>query len=116
MSNAAATLVGQNPGAKNLERAEESVLKTMKYNVIFMLTITVFTFSLGQWFISFTNDEGVKNVAVTAVRIISSGYIFYGIGMVMINAFNGAGDTWTPTWINFFRLLVVPDPTRIFTG
>jgi putative MATE family efflux protein len=103
MSNAAATLVGQNLGAENTKRAEESVLKTMKYNVIFMLTITVFTFSLGGWLVSFfTNDQGVRNVAVTALWIISSGYIFYGIGMVMINAFNGAGDTWTPTWINFF--------------
>jgi putative MATE family efflux protein len=103
MSNAAATLVGQNLGAKQSERAELSVIKTMKYNVIFMAVITVFTFAFGGWFISFfTNDEEVKRIALTAIRIISSGYIFYGIGMVMINAFNGAGDTWTPTWINFF--------------
>ena len=103
MSNAAATLVGQNLGAGNPERAAQSVMKTMKYNVMFMAFITVLTFTFGEWLISFfTNDPQVKNIAVTALRIISIGYIFYGIGMVMMNAFNGAGDTWTPTWINFF--------------
>lgn len=103
MSNAAATLVGQNLGAGNPERAAQSVMKTMKYNVMFMAFITVFTFTFGEWLISFfTNDPQVKDIAVTALRIISVGYIFYGIGMVMMNAFNGAGDTWTPTWINFF--------------
>jgi len=103
MSNAAATLVGQNLGAGNPERAAQSVMKTMKYNVMFMAFITVFTFTLGDWLVSFfTNDPQVKDIAVTALRIISVGYIFYGIGMVMMNAFNGAGDTWTPTWINFF--------------
>ena len=101
MSNAAATLVGQNLGAEKPERAAESVFKTMKYNIIFMALITVFTFTLGEWFISFfTNDVAVQRIAVDAIRIVSLGYIFYGIGMVMMNAFNGAGDTWTPTWIN----------------
>jgi putative MATE family efflux protein len=101
MSNAAATLVGQNLGAEKPERAAESVFKTMKYNIIFMALITVFTFTLGEWFISFfTNDVTVQRIAVDAIRIVSLGYIFYGIGMVMMNAFNGAGDTWTPTWIN----------------
>jgi len=103
MSNAAATLVGQNLGAKELQRAEDSVLKTMKYNIIFMLIITAITFVFGEWIVGFfTNDPGVQRVAVTALRIVSSGYVFYGIGMVMMNAFNGAGDTVTPTWINFF--------------
>lgn len=103
MSNAAATLVGQNLGAEKYDRAAESVMKTMKYIIIFMALITVFTYTFGEWFISFfTNDEAVRRVAVDALRIISMGYIFYGIGMVMMNAFNGAGDTWTPTWINFF--------------
>ena len=103
MSNAAATLVGQNLGAEKYDRAAASVMKTMKYNVIFMALITLVTFVLGEWIIGFfTNDQNVLRVAVDALRIISVGYIFYGIGMVMMNAFNGAGDTWTPTWINFF--------------
>jgi putative MATE family efflux protein len=111
MSNAAATLVGQNLGAKQLDRAEAAVLKTMKYNVIFMAIVTVLFFVCGHWFVSFfTNDEAVRKIAVQAAQIISTGYIFYGIGMVLINTFNGAGDTWTPTWINFcgFWLIQIP--------
>jgi putative MATE family efflux protein len=111
MSNAAATLVGQNLGAENPERAAQSVMKTMKYNVIFMAFITVVTFTLGEWLIGFfTNDIEVKQIAVTALRIISLGYIFYGIGMVTMNAFNGAGDTWTPTWINLFGFWLLQIP------
>jgi putative MATE family efflux protein len=101
LSNAAATLVGQNLGAKQPERAEASVLKTAKYNIIFMLIVSVIFFSLAEQIISFfTSDPIVKDYAADAMRIIASGYVFYGIGMVMANAFNGAGDTWTPTIIN----------------
>jgi putative MATE family efflux protein len=103
LSNAAATLVGQNLGAKQIERAEKSVLTTAKYNVIFMATIMVITLVFGKYIISFfTNDEMVRVVAVEALQIMSIGFVFYGIGMVLINTFNGAGDTWTPTGINFF--------------
>ncbi|MES3018522.1 MAG: MATE family efflux transporter [Bacteroidota bacterium] len=111
LSNAAATLVGQNLGAKQIERAEESVLKTAKYNVIFMVFITILSFAGAQIFVSFfTNDLAVQAIAVKAIQIMSVGYIFYGIGMVLINAFNGAGDTWTPTWINLcgFWLFQIP--------
>ncbi|WP_316633307.1 MATE family efflux transporter [uncultured Flavobacterium sp.] len=103
LSNAAATLVGQNLGAKQIERAEKSVYTTARYNVIFMASIMVITLGFGQYIISFfTNDEIVKAIAVEALQIMSIGFIFYGIGMVLINTFNGAGDTWTPTGINFF--------------
>ncbi|PTT15718.1 MATE family efflux transporter [Flavobacterium sp. HMWF030] len=103
LSNAAATLVGQNLGAKQIERAEKSVYTTAKYNVIFMASITIITLVFGQYIISFfTNDEIVKAVAVEALQIMCIGFVFYGIGMVLINTFNGAGDTWTPTGINFF--------------
>jgi len=103
LSNAAATLVGQNLGAKQIERAEKSVYTTARYNVIFMAAIMVVTLCFGKYIISFfTNDEMVKTVAVEALQIMSVGFIFYGIGMVLINTFNGAGDTWTPTGINFF--------------
>ncbi|HVG11488.1 MAG TPA: MATE family efflux transporter [Flavisolibacter sp.] len=103
LSNAAATLVGQNLGAQQPERAELSVLRTTKYNIIFMGIVSVLFFLFAPFIISFFTPDGVvKNYAVQAMRIISCGYIFYGIGMVMVNAFNGAGDTWTPTWLNLF--------------
>lgn len=103
LSNAAATLVGQNLGAKQIERAEKSVYTTARYNVIFMASIMIITLVFGKYIISFfTNDEQVKAVAIEALQIMSVGFIFYGIGMVLINTFNGAGDTWTPTGINFF--------------
>lgn len=102
LSNAAATLVGQNLGAKLLQRAEDAVIKTAKYNVMYMALITILSLAGAQWFVSFfTIEVEVQAVAIKAIRILSLGYILYGIGMVLINAFNGAGDTWTPTWINF---------------
>lgn len=103
LSNAASTLVGQNLGARQIDRAEQSVLTTVKYNVIFMAGVMVLFLVFGDWFVSFfTDNEGIRTVAARAVRIISLGYIFYGVGMVMINTFNGAGDTMTPTWVNLF--------------
>ena len=103
MSNAAATLVGQNLGAMKMERAEQSVMKTAKYVTIYMLSVMVLTFTFGHYFIAFfSNDPLIREVARTALNIMSAGYIFYGIGMVLISAFNGAGDTWTPTRVNFF--------------
>jgi len=111
MSNAAATLVGQNLGAKEFARAEDSVFKTVKYNVLYMAAVTVITFLLATYLTAFfTNDMAVRDVATQSLRILSVGYIFYGIGMVMMSAFNGAGDTWTTTWVNLFGfwLLQVP--------
>ena len=103
LSNAAATLVGQNLGAKKIDRAEKSVFTTAKYNVIFMAIITVITLVFSSSLISFfTNDLIIQKIAVEALQTMCLGYVFYGIGMVLINTFNGAGDTWTPTMINFF--------------
>ncbi|WP_285056227.1 MATE family efflux transporter [Pedobacter ginsengisoli] len=103
MSNAAATLVGQNLGAKHLDRAEQSVFKTAKYVAIYMGTVMLITFGVGRYFISFfSNDVRIQEVAQHALHIMSIGYLFYGMGMVLISTFNGAGDTWTPTWVNFF--------------
>jgi putative MATE family efflux protein len=103
MSNAAATLVGQNLGAKEVQRAQQSVLKTIKYSIIYMASVMILTFAGAQFFVDFfTNDPLIQDVAINALHILSIGYLFYGIGMVLMSTFNGAGDTWTPTWINFF--------------
>jgi putative MATE family efflux protein len=111
LSNAAATLVGQNLGANQPERAEKSVLLTAKYNAIFMTGVMLlFIFFAGPIISVFTNDIEVHQTGTLALRIIGSGYIFYGIGMVMVNALNGAGDTKTPTLINLcgFWLFQIP--------
>ena len=111
ISNAAATLVGQNLGAKQIDRAEKSVILTTKYNVIFMSFVTIlFVFFSSPIISIFTNDPVVHQYGSKALCIIGYGYIFYGIGMVMIQSLNGAGDTKTPTWINLvcFWILQVP--------
>jgi putative MATE family efflux protein len=103
LSNAAATLVGQHLGAKQPDLAEQSVKITTRYNIYFMAFVTILFVAGAPWIIRFfTKDAGAIQHAVLALRIISLGYIFYGIGMVMANALNGAGDTRTPTIINFF--------------
>jgi MATE family, multidrug efflux pump len=103
MSNAAATLVGQNLGAGRVDRAEQSVRTASTFNVIFSLLVTLILLFLGNYIVSFINpDPSIGVVSVRALEIIAPGYIFYGIGMVMTNAFNGAGDTRTPTIVNFF--------------
>lgn len=103
LSNAAATLVGQNLGAKQPERAEQSVILTAKYNAIFMSGVMLlFMFLAGPIISVFTKDPDVHRIGTLALRIIGSGYTFYGIGMVMAQALNGAGDTKTATFINLF--------------
>ncbi len=111
LSNAAATLVGQNLGAKQPNRAEKSVLLTTKYNAVFMAGVSLLFLFLASPIISiFTKVPEVHYFGVRSLQIIGAGYIFYGIGMVMIQALNGAGDTKTPTRINFvgFWLFQIP--------
>ncbi len=103
LSNAAATLVGQNLGAKQPDRAAKSVLLTAKYNAIFMgVVMLLFLFFSSPIMSIFTHETKVHEYGVAALQIIGAGYIFYGIGMVMIQALNGAGDSKTPTIINLF--------------
>ena len=111
LSNAAATLVGQNLGAGQPDRAEKSVWKTAKYNAIFMAGVSALFLFCANFIVEIiTTEPPVVEIAVLALRIVSLGYIFYGIGMVMINAFNGAGDSRTPTWINLFWFWVFQIP------
>lgn len=111
LSNAAATLVGQNLGANQPDRAERSVILATRFNAIFMAAVMfVFLFFASPIISIFTNQPEVHRFGVLSMQIIGSGYIFYGIGMVMVQALNGAGDTKTPTWINIvgFWLFQIP--------
>jgi putative MATE family efflux protein len=111
LSNAAATLVGQNLGAKQPDRAQQSVLLTTKYNVIFMSFVTVLFVFFSEFIISlYTKNAVIANYGSQALRIMGFGFIFYGIGMVMIQSLNGAGDTKTPTWINIFCFWIIQVP------
>jgi putative MATE family efflux protein len=103
MGNAAATLVGQNLGAGHPERAEKAVWRTGLYNMLFLGTIgVIFIFFAEPIIRLFTQDPAVVPLGAACLRIVSYGNIGYAYFMVMMQAFNGAGDTITPTIVNFF--------------
>jgi putative MATE family efflux protein len=111
LSNAAATLVGQNLGAKKIDRAIESVNLAAKYNVIYMIFVTIIFLTIPHYIIQFfTDDQAVISFGATTLRIFGCCYFVYGLSMVMVQALNGAGDTKTPTYINFvcFWLVQIP--------
>lgn len=111
LSSAAATLVGQNLGAKKGKRAELAVWLTARYNVIFMAVITLIFLLFGEYLSAiFTTEPEVISIASEALRIITLGYVFFGLGMVMVQAFNGAGDTRTPALINIVVLWLIEIP------
>ena len=111
LSNAAATLVGQNLGAKKPERAEQAVWRTGFYNMIFLGSLGVFFVFMAEPIARlFTHDAAVVPLAASCLRIISYGNIGYAYGMVMLQAFNGAGDTVTPTIVNFFGFWMLEIP------
>jgi putative MATE family efflux protein len=111
ISNAAATLVGQNLGAKQPDRAEKSVWAVGRINMIFMGTISIVLIIFPSFFIQlFILDPGVILSGSKSLRIISLGFAMYGLGMVLVQALNGAGDTLTPTKINFFCFWMLEIP------
>lgn len=114
LSNAAATLVGQNLGAGQPLRAEQSVLLTARYNAVFMGAVMfLFLFFSSPIISIFTSEPEVHRYGAMALQIIGGGYVFYGIGMVMVQALNGAGDTKTPTWLNIFGFWLFQVPFAI---
>jgi putative MATE family efflux protein len=103
LSNAVATLVGQNLGARKPERAERSVWITGFYNMGFLLLVMVAFLGWGERLIAvFSAEPEVQRLGALCLRVFSYGYAFYAWGMVLLQAFNGAGDTATPSWINVF--------------
>src|ERR1043166_5610998 len=115
LSNAAATLVGQNLGAKQPERAATSVWRTGFYNMIFLGLIGLVFVAFAEPIVGlFTHDPLVAPLAASCLRIISYGNIGYAYGMVMLQAFNGAGDTVTPTIVNFFGFWLLEIPLAYF--
>lgn len=111
MANAAATLVGQNLGAQQPARAEKSVWRTAFFNMIFLGVVTVLFFTLATPILSFfSSDINVLASGIECLQIVSLGYIFYAYGMVVSQAFNGAGDTRTPTLVNLvgFWMFQIP--------
>jgi putative MATE family efflux protein len=115
LSGAAATMVGQNLGARKPERAERAVYLTGLYNSIFLGLVAVALITMPAAIVRiFTTDPAVVPFAVDCLRIIGWGNIAYGIGMVMVQAFNGAGDTITPTVINIFGFWLCEIPLAWF--
>jgi putative MATE family efflux protein len=111
MANAAATLVGQNLGAGQPERAEQSVWRTGFFNMLFMVFITVTFMTLAKPIVElFTTEAVVLASATQCLQIVAIGYIFYAYGMVVAQSFNGAGDTRTPTILNFFAFWMFQIP------
>lgn len=111
LSNAAATLVGQNLGAGEPERAEKSVWRAGYYNTLFLLGVSVLFFSFAPQLLSlFTEERAVLEAGVLSLRIICVGYVFFSYGMVISQSFNGAGDTFTPMLVNIicFWFLQIP--------
>jgi putative MATE family efflux protein len=103
VSNAAATMVGQNLGAGQPDRAERAVWTAARYNMVLLGVIgCIFVAAAHPIVALFTDDALAQPFAVTSLRIVSLGFVFYGCGMVLTQSFNGAGDTWTPTFINVF--------------
>ena len=114
LANAAATLVGQNLGAKQPDRAERSAWVVGIANMIFLGLVSIVFIAIPDTFIGFfvkvADEPVVMQSGVTCLRVVSFGFMIFALGQVMINSINGAGDTSTPVWINFiaFWLLEIP--------
>ncbi len=117
LANAAATLVGQNLGAGFPDRAEQSAWRAGFINMIFLLLVSILFFIFSRQVIGiFQEEPAVVEAGVLSLRIICVGYIFFAYGMVISQAFNGAGDTRTPTLVNIFCFWMMEIPLGYFLG
>jgi putative MATE family efflux protein len=111
LSNAAATMVGQSLGARKPDRAEQAVWRAGAYNGRFLVAVGILYFLAAPLILrAFTHDPVVTDYAVHCLRIVALGYPLYAYGMVLTQSFNGAGDTWTPTWLNLFCFWIFEIP------
>ena len=111
LSNAAATMVGQSLGARKPERAERAVWQAGAYNARFLVAVGILFFVAAPLILrAFTTDPVVSDYAVHCLRIVALGYPLYAYGMVLTQSFNGAGDTWTPTWLNLLCFWIFEIP------
>ena len=111
LSNAAATLVGQNLGAGKPDRASASVWKAAWFNAAFYFVVGMILLTFSHQIVGiFTTEANVHQYGTSALHIIAYGFAFYGLGMVLETAFNGAGDTWTPTYLNLLVFWVFEIP------
>lgn len=119
LGNAAATLVGQNLGAGKPERAEQTVWRAARYNAIFMLAVGIGLIVAAPLIVAlFSKDPEVIRYGASCLRILGIGYPMYAVGMIIVQAMNGAGDTWTPSLLNFicFWLVEIPLAYGLATG
>jgi putative MATE family efflux protein len=115
VSNAAATMVGQNLGAGQPDRAERAVWTAARYNMVLLGVVGLLFIVAARPIVAiFTDDAVVQSFAAASLRIVSLGFVFYGCGMVLTQSFNGAGDTWTPTFINVFIFWIWEIPLAWF--
>lgn len=116
ISNAAATLVGQNLGAMNPQRAENAVWRTSIVSSVYMLLAMVVFLLFPGFLINIFSEEGNQSyqVAVTCLKIMGMGMVFYGFEMIIAQSFNGAGDTYTPTALNFIGFWIIQIPLAIY--
>jgi len=111
LSNAVATLVGQNLGAGKPERAEQTVWQIARYNLVYMVSVALVLIFFPAWVMSYFSDQAdVVLNGMQSLRILSYGFVFLAVGSVVTQAYNGAGDTMTPTWINGFSFWIVQIP------
>jgi putative MATE family efflux protein len=111
LTNTVATLVGQNLGANKPERAEQTVWQVLRYAVFYIVAVALLFWAIPASLVGFfTQDPAVIGYGARCLEILSYGFVFWALGMVVVQAFNGAGDTMTPTWINLFCFWIVQIP------